>query len=198
MSPLSEDDPWELVLRLEDLPLSALLPEPRAAQDAVVDAGRLTAVVDAAADDVDHVEPLVADLLAEAAAELDTALGLVNVVLPGVQVLVAAHGLTGWLAEARATPVEWSLCATVVRTGQPYVVGDLGADADTAGNPLHLVDGLRAYAGMPLRGRGGEVLGAFCVLDTRPRTFTARELEVLAELAETASQRVQDAAPGCG
>ncbi len=192
---MSDNGPSRLAplpVRLEDLPLSWLLPHPTLAGDALLDAERLSAVVALGADDAEHVQPLVEDLLATAAAELGTPLSLLNVLLSGSQVVAGAHGLPGWLAEVRATPAEWSLCATVVRTGHAYAVPDLGADAMTADNPLCTVDGLRAYAGVPLRTSQGHVLGALCVLDVRPRAFDDEDLAVLARLADQVLQRLQD------
>ncbi|GAB7192058.1 hypothetical protein NUM3379_27670 [Kineococcus sp. NUM-3379] len=165
-------------------------PDPLDAED------RLGAVAALGADDIEHVQPLTADLLARTASEVGAPIGLLNVVLSGAQVIAGAHGLTGWLAEARATPAEWALCSTVVRTGEAYVVPDLAADAATADNPLHVVDGVRAYAGVPLRTRTGHVIGAVCVLDTEPREFSEQDLAALRLAADDAMARLDEAAPG--
>ena len=73
-------------------------------RDRLQDADRLAAVEELAADDVDHVQALAGDLVAGAAERVGAPIGLLNVVLSGSQVIAGAHGLTGWLAEARATP----------------------------------------------------------------------------------------------
>jgi GAF domain-containing protein len=163
--------------------------------DALTDAARLGAVAALGADDVDRVQPLVGDLLAGAAREIGAPVSLANVVLSGVQVIAGEHGLTGWMAQARATPAEWSLCATVVRRAGEYVVPDMAADEATAQNPLHVVDGFRSYAGVPLTAPDGQVVGSVCVLDTEPREYSEADLDVLRRAAAEAARRMAGA-PG--
>ena len=154
--------------------------------DVLADPDRLTAVLALGLDDPSQVQPRVAALLEQVADELDVPVALLNGLLPGVQVLAGAHGVEGWLAEARATPVEWSLCAQVVRTAVPRVVPDLAEDAATCDNPLLVVDGLRAYAGVPLTTAEGQVVGALCVIDRRARGFTAEQVARLERAAAEA------------
>ncbi|GAA4962661.1 GAF domain-containing protein [Kineococcus glutinatus] len=165
-------------------------------RDPLHEEARLAAVDALGADDVERVQPLTEDLLAGVSAGTGAPVGLLNVVLSGAQIISGAHGLTGWLAEARATPAEWALCATVVRTGEAYVVPDLTADAATADNPLAVVDGMRAYAGVPLRTSTGHVIGSMCVLDTEPREFSADDLAALEVAADEAVRRLEQQAGG--
>ncbi|MEX5300450.1 serine phosphatase, partial [Kocuria sp. CPCC 205292] len=44
--------------------------------------------------------------------------------------------------------------------------------------------GMRFYAGQPLRARTGERVGSLCIMDTVPRAFSADEQEVLAQLGQ--------------
>lgn len=178
---------------LAELSPAALLPGTDRRAQALYDPARLSAAMALNADEVERVQPVVADLLAAGAAAVGTPVCLLNVVLTTSQVIAGAHGLTGWLAQARATPVEEALCAEVVRTGEPYVVPDLAADPDTRDNPLCTIDHLRAYAGVPLRTAHGHVLGALCVLDTSPRPFTTTDVDVLHSLAREAVRRLEEA-----
>jgi len=90
-----------------------------------------------------------------------------------------------------STPRRLSPCAHVVAQGQPMVVADVGRDARFAGNPVLRERGVRFYAGAPLRDDAGHVLGALCLMDTRPRAFDPRELRLLQAMADdlTASWR---------
>lgn len=155
-------------------------------EDVLCDAERLEQVLELGLHDPALMPESVDALLSEVATELETPVVLLNGLLPDVQVLAAAHGLSGWLAEARATPVEWALCAQVVRTGRERVVPDLGRDPATDGNPLYVVDGLQSYAGVPVHSRSGHVVGALCVLDAQPRDFGEAHLRVLRLAAERA------------
>jgi hypothetical protein len=85
----------------------------------------------------------------------------------------------------QSTPIEDTICKVTVRTARPVVVDDLAADSRF--NDLPSVVGdlrLRAYAGMPVKGPTGEVVGSLCVLDTVPHAFTERDRRVLRNLAD--------------
>lgn len=91
----------------------------------------------------------------------------------------SSHGLPG-----RELPRRGSLCTRVVDGGQVCVVPDLLDDPELRTHPLVTAEpGLRFYAGHPLRGPAGRVVGALYVSDTRPRTFDATERGLLADLA---------------
>lgn len=125
------------------------------------------------------------DMVATRVAQrLGTIMGGVSIVLDGAQCLVGTSGGEGsWLADAGGLPVEWSFCATTVRTAETYVVPDARDDVLHRVNPTVLHDGAGSYAGAPLVTSIGEVLGACCVIDHEAREFTSEELAVLAEEA---------------
>lgn len=84
----------------------------------------------------------------------------------------------------RETCREDAFCDHTIRQQDVMVVPDTLADARFVHN--NLVTGaphLRFYAGAPLRLRNGHALGSLCVLDTRPRTFTAAQQRQLSDLA---------------
>jgi GAF domain-containing protein len=112
---------------------------------------------------------------------------LITLVGEDAQLFLGSHGLPDWAKQANGTPVEWSFCATTVRTGEPYVVNDARAHVVHRSNPLVTSQGIASYAGAPLVTSSGHVLGACCVLDTKPREFT--ELDV-AELSSAAASLV--------
>lgn len=125
------------------------------------------------------------DMVATRVAQrLGTVMGGVSIVLDGAQCIVGASGGEGsWLADAGGHPLEWSFCATTVRTAEPYVVPDARQDVLHRINPTVLHDGAGSYAGAPLITSTGDVLGACCVIDYRPRDFSEAELAVLVEEA---------------
>ncbi|UTT61429.1 SpoIIE family protein phosphatase [Microcella humidisoli] len=85
-------------------------------------------------------------------------------------------------------PRDESMCTVTVQGDEPLVVPDLAAD------PVHahkVVPGLLGfYAGFPLYAPGGERIGAFCVYDSQPRHFSARETEMLRDLAGWVQQEL--------
>lgn len=93
------------------------------------------------------------------------------------------------LSGAENLPVqrEQSFCATTIMGSAPLVVED--AQSDSRFVQLALVGGLRgirSYLGVPLRSRDGYNVGTICVMDTRPRIFTAREIATMVDLADLA------------
>jgi GAF domain-containing protein len=136
------------------------------------------------------------------AQRLGAALGGVSIVLDGAQCLVGSYGGRGtWIAEAAGNPIEWSFCATSVRTHEPYVIPDMRDDVLHRLNPTALHDGVRAYAGAPLITSAGEVLGNCCVIDVVPRDFTCADVAVLQEeaaaiVAELERRRAERLAQG--
>ena len=118
-------------------------------------------------------------IAAHSAYQLNAPISLVSAVLDTAQFFLGAHGVTGWLDEALGTPAEWALCSHTVLTGRPYCLIDAITDAVHADNPLVTMIGLRSYAGVPLIDDSGQILGAHCVIDIAPRTFTKDDLAVL-------------------
>ena len=141
-------------------------------------------------------DAILQETAAEAAARLGLPISLVTVVLDEAQYFAAHHGLEGWLAEARGTPVEWSFCAHAVRCGAPFVVEDATRHPLVRENPLVTEDGIRCYAGIPLVTSRGHVLGTLCVVGKEARTFTEDEMAALRELAAKAVARIESRRKG--
>ena len=81
-------------------------------------------------------------------------------------------------------PREHSLCSDLVADGQLLVVPDASCDPRYASNPqVTASPHIRGYAGAPLMGRDGLPIGGLCVADSKPRRFTAAQLQALTELA---------------
>lgn len=99
------------------------------------------------------------------------------------------HGDRQWYkakvgVDADELPRDRSLCEIAIRQGRPLVVGDAWADERFAGNPyLRAGDGVRFYAGYPLRTPDGHLIGALCVFDPDPRDAADVDLSILRDLA---------------
>ncbi len=87
--------------------------------------------------------------------------------------------------DATEVPREIGFCAKVIQSDEVFVVSDLAKDERFRANPLvQNAPHLRFYAGAPLILGDGIRLGALCVVDTRPRRISARQIEQLQELAQ--------------
>ncbi|MEU6807921.1 GAF domain-containing SpoIIE family protein phosphatase [Streptomyces sp. NPDC046831] len=91
----------------------------------------------------------------------------------------------------RQGPVLESYCPFVVgAAGEPFVVDDTAADPRTADHPATTPMHIGAWAGQPLLDTEGHVLGALCVIDIAPRTWSDADLANLATLARSVSAEI--------
>ena len=160
--------------------------------DALHDAARLQEIADLGLLSSD-VDPILQDVAARAAAKLKLPVSLVSVVLDEALHVAASHGITGmWLDEAGGHPVEWSFCATSVRTREAFTVENTTVHPDHRTNPLVTQDGVRCYAGVPLISSRGFVLGNLCVVGMEERTFSEEEMGTLRALGAEAVRRIEE------
>lgn len=77
-----------------------------------------------------------------------------------------------------------SFCAHAIAIDAPLVVEDTSKNERFASNPLVIGHPRIAfYAGVPVRARSGEPLGALCIIDTHARSLAWEDLLSLKELA---------------
>ena len=108
---------------------------------------------------------------------------LVSLVDGDRQFFKSCVGLPEPWASSRQTPLTHSFCKHAVASGEPFVVSDARLDPLVRDNLAVSELGVIAYAGIPLTTTEGLTLGAFCVIDARPREWTEEEIEILRSLA---------------
>lgn len=138
-----------------------------------------------------EVDRLLQELTARAAEHFELPKAMVSVVLDEAQYFAAMHGVEGWMAEARGTPVEWSFCQHTVRAAAPFVVEDADVDPVMRDSPLARLEGQRCYAGVPMVSSRGHVLGSFCVTGPERRSFSDGDIERLRDFAREAVERIE-------
>ena len=107
------------------------------------------------------------------------------------QFFKSAHGLPPAIAHLRETPLSHCLCQHEVVTREPLVLDDARRHPLARDNGAVRELGVVAYAGVPLRGANGHVLGSLCVVDFAPRAWDAGALEALAQLGEVATTEIE-------
>ncbi len=89
-------------------------------------------------------------------------------------------------------PVQDTFCRYVVDREEAIVVQDATRDPRFAHNPAVTGEShIRFYAGVPLKTKAGHVVGTVCAIDRRTRSFGAKDLSVLNELAGVAMDRIE-------
>ena len=114
----------------------------------------------------------------------DVPIALVSIVDADWQHFASQCGLPTDLAAEARTSRDVSVCGHVVAANRPLIIEDLARDRRFAGNPLLRQRNLRFYAGVPLRTSVGMPIGSLCILDTRPRTISEREIRLMQMIAE--------------
>ena len=85
----------------------------------------------------------------------------------------------------RETGRDEAFCSHVVYAREPMIVPDTFLDDRFADNPMVIGEPrIRFYAGYPLILDDGSCIGTLCLVDTRPRTLNAPDLERLRDLAD--------------
>lgn len=126
-----------------------------------------------------------------AAQTLEVPVAAVSLVDRDRQFFKSCHGLSEPWVTLRETPLSHSFCQHVVRTGAPFIVED-ARDHDLVRDNLAVSElGVIAYAGIPLLAPEGEVIGSFCAIDSEPRTWTKREIQLLTDFAELAMTEIE-------
>ena len=114
-------------------------------------------------------------------------IGLVSLIDAHRQWYQACSGFAG-----DEVPREDTFCRYVVDYEEPVIVQDTTRDPRFAQHPAVTGEShIRFYAGVPLMTKAGHIIGTVCAIDRRPRSFGARDLAILEELAGVAMDRIE-------
>lgn len=114
---------------------------------------------------------------------LDAPTALVTIVDTDRQFFKSCIGLPEPWNSQRETPLSHSFCKHVVATTQPLIVDDARENPLVMDNLAIRDMNVIAYLGIPLVLSDGIGLGSFCVIDTKPRHWTEREVNIMTDLA---------------
>ena len=115
---------------------------------------------------------------------LGTPVALISLVTDDRQFFLSSSGLGEPWASCRETPLSHSFCQHVVERNEPLVVTD-AKNHQLVKDNLAIEDlGVQAYLGVPVILPDGDVIGSFCAIDAKPRTWTQDDLETIEKLVE--------------
>lgn len=94
---------------------------------------------------------------------------------------------------ASEVPRNLAFCAYALVQDDALIIPDTTRDPRFVANPL-VTDfpHARFYAGRQLRSPDGDVYGTLCLIDTKPRTFSAEERQILDDLAACAESELNN------
>jgi HD-GYP domain-containing protein (c-di-GMP phosphodiesterase class II) len=99
------------------------------------------------------------------------------------------------LAEGDTLMLADTHCERMLDGRIESIVPDLDADSETRDLEVTTGLGLRAYAGVPVRLRSGEIYGTLCTVDTQPHPeLRQRHTELLTFLSKLAAELIEDEA----
>lgn len=111
---------------------------------------------------------------------------LLNIISAETQYTIAAAN-----SEPSQLPLSQSFCRVAVADGEQLVVPSTGVDPRFCEYEAVVAGELQAYAGVPLRGAAGELLGTLCATDGAPRAWTDEEVTLLQAHAAIAELLIQ-------
>lgn len=121
--------------------------------------------------------------LASSLLEVPTA--LVTLLDEDRQVFLSQHGMPEpWQSRAE-TPMEYSFCQRLLVDPGPLQVDDAERDPRFRNHPGRTALNVGAYLGIPLNLNEHMTLGALCVIDSKEKKFTQRDIELLKDLADS-------------
>ncbi|MFD6923859.1 PP2C family protein-serine/threonine phosphatase [Streptomyces sp. NPDC059944] len=100
-------------------------------------------------------------------------------------------GVPDQRVDERQSSVRDSFCYFLVGlAGDPFVVEDAASDPRTRDHPAVVPMKIGAWAGYPILGPGGDVLGSLCVIDDSPHVWRPSELSSLATMARAVGNEI--------
>jgi predicted PurR-regulated permease PerM len=164
--------------------------EAKAAQQAPMpdnDAERVNALQATGVLEGDKREAL--DALAKRAADVfNTSVAVITTIDKDREYFVGQSGklpnsITDDTGTLRQMDREHAICNYVVANEETLVVADIERDPRFADNETIEQWNMRFYAGAPLRAADGLIIGALCILDSKPRTLEENEVALLETMA---------------
>jgi len=122
---------------------------------------------------------------------LDVPVSLVTIVEENRQFFKSVMGLAEPWKSKRQTPLSHSFCQYVVTSGKMLIVEDAREDPHLKDN-LAIPDlDIISYLGVPLRLKNGQIPGAFCAIDSKPRKWSDEDIHIMRELTQSVITEIE-------
>jgi hypothetical protein len=180
----------DAALTLENLAAGALTGRHVAVDSVLDDVSRLKALHETQLMDSAPEESF--DRLAKLAAKmLHAPVALISLVDEERQFFKSCFGLAEPWNSARETPLSHSFCRHALDSPEPLVIEDARTHPLVRDNLAIRDLDVVAYAGVPLITQSGDALGALCVIDHQPRSWTSDQIETLKTLTAAVVSEIE-------
>lgn len=129
------------------------------------------------------VDPAFDNIARLAVNALDVPIAMISLIDGEREFIKSSIGLPEPWATSRSIPLSHSLSQRVVETKAQLVVEDTAEKASISLNPGVHAFNIAAFAAMPLVSAEGHVLGALAVIDSKPRNWSSRAIDMLHQLS---------------
>ncbi len=106
------------------------------------------------------------------------------------QFFLSHEGLAEPWRSAGQTPLSHSFCKHVKQAGEPLIVSDARKHSLVSQNRAITELDVIAYLGVPICTPDGTSIGAVCVIESMPRTWTEQDLRTLSDLADCINDEI--------
>ncbi len=120
-----------------------------------------------------------------AASLLDMPTATVTLLDEQRQVFLSQHGLAEPWASQAQTPLEYSFCKRLLAEPGPLQVDNAETDPRFTNHPGRTILNIGSYLGIPLKLNDHMTLGSLCVIDSKERKFTQKDISLLKDLADS-------------
>lgn len=164
------------------------IPNLNAIQTTVNDPARLTAVKAVQRLEL-HRDPAFARLIKQATQMLSVPVALISLVDQGMDHIINQTGIPKQHAKAGRIDAQPSFCELTIAQDSPVIIDDAANHPTLRLFPSVQYMGVRAHLGIPLH-YNGQAIGNCCVIDYKPRHWTAEDVKILTDLAQTAMKQI--------
>jgi signal transduction histidine kinase len=131
------------------------------------------------------------DRLAHLAARaLKAPLTIISLVGADKQFFKAGFGLPPPYDQQREVPIDDSICRYTL-AGETIIAADAQQDPLLKYHPTTKPWGIAAFIAIPMITRDGQVLGAFCAVDTKVRPWSEEDVHLLSELTASVMTEIE-------
>jgi GAF domain-containing protein len=113
----------------------------------------------------------------------DAPVSLISLLDADRQFVKSFVGVGDPISVTQELDLSYSLCKHMLVDHKPLVLEDARLNAIVSSNLAVTEMGAVGYLGMPLLASNGQNIGSFCVIDTKPRQWTDRQIDIMRELA---------------